>query len=159
MRTLFSLERRPYGKTWPVRSSRPQPEQPAKDNLAFMCLSHHSLFDSTTSQHKDQSQAIFDKGEIIRNGAARRATGKISPAIGSVLVRADIGSAPLVMDAVHLVSQSRPRLWCPAMTTVVPIATMRRPEFFARRILVAASSLIQYSSSEARCWRSISSSR
>lgn len=25
----------------------------AEDNLAFMCLSHHSLFDSTTSQHKN----------------------------------------------------------------------------------------------------------
>jgi hypothetical protein len=26
---------------------------PAEDNLAFMCLSHHSLFDSKTSQHKN----------------------------------------------------------------------------------------------------------
>jgi hypothetical protein len=26
---------------------------PAEDNLAFMCLPHHSLFDSTTSQHKN----------------------------------------------------------------------------------------------------------
>ena len=26
---------------------------PAEENLAFMCLSHHSLFDSTTSQHKN----------------------------------------------------------------------------------------------------------
>jgi hypothetical protein len=25
----------------------------AEDNLSFMCLSHHSLFDSTTSQHKN----------------------------------------------------------------------------------------------------------
>jgi hypothetical protein len=26
---------------------------PAEDNLAFMCLDHHSLFDSKTSQHKN----------------------------------------------------------------------------------------------------------
>jgi hypothetical protein len=25
----------------------------AKDNLAFMCLEHHSLYDSKTSQHKN----------------------------------------------------------------------------------------------------------
>lgn len=25
----------------------------AEDNLAFMCLTHHSLFDSKTSQHKN----------------------------------------------------------------------------------------------------------
>jgi hypothetical protein len=28
---------------------------PAEDNLAFMCLDHHSLFDSKTSQHKNYS--------------------------------------------------------------------------------------------------------
>ena len=34
-----------------------------------------------------EGKIIFGKGEIIRNGAARRTTGKISPAIGTVLVR------------------------------------------------------------------------
>jgi hypothetical protein len=29
------------------------PSNAAEDNLAFMCLPHHSLFDSTTSQHKN----------------------------------------------------------------------------------------------------------
>lgn len=29
------------------------PNNSAEDNLAFMCLKHHSLFDSTTSQHKN----------------------------------------------------------------------------------------------------------
>lgn len=29
----------------------------AEDNLAFMCLAHHSLFDSTTSQHKNYTVA------------------------------------------------------------------------------------------------------
>jgi hypothetical protein len=29
------------------------PSNPAEDNLAFMCLQHHSLYDSKTSQHKN----------------------------------------------------------------------------------------------------------
>jgi hypothetical protein len=28
-------------------------DNPAEDNLCFMCLEHHTLFDSTTSQHKN----------------------------------------------------------------------------------------------------------
>ena len=32
------------------------PSNPSEDNLAFMCLPHHSLFDSKTSQHKNYTQ-------------------------------------------------------------------------------------------------------
>jgi len=33
------------------------PSNSAEDNLAFMCLDHHSLYDSTTSQHKNYTIA------------------------------------------------------------------------------------------------------
>src|ERR1017187_8108433 len=45
-RRLAPLEPSPFPRSWD-RTNR------AEDNLAWMCLPHHSLFDSKTSQHKN----------------------------------------------------------------------------------------------------------
>jgi hypothetical protein len=45
------------------------PSNAAEDNLAFMCLTHHALYDSKTSQHKKlhDSGGKSGTGEAVRS--------------------------------------------------------------------------------------------
>jgi hypothetical protein len=66
------------------------PSNPAEDNLAFMCLEHHSLYDSQTSQHKNYTISEVKAArerlhELIESGGHIHSIG---PTLSNV-VRAD----------------------------------------------------------------------
>jgi hypothetical protein len=67
------------------------PSNYAEDNLAFMCLDHHSLYDSSTSQHKNYtiSEVKVARAELYTaiSRQAHETRGNLSGAIASWEVR------------------------------------------------------------------------
>ena len=48
------------------------PSNGSEDNLAFLCMDHHSLCDSTASQHKNFTIAEAKAGKTLRGSRGRK---------------------------------------------------------------------------------------
>jgi hypothetical protein len=88
-------------------SSGSRPANREEDNLAYLCLKHHSLYDSKTSQHKNYTE---DEVRTWRNELYRRTAGKpeetktepiASPSADQIRRQRDVENLRALLKTIH----------------------------------------------------------
>jgi hypothetical protein len=82
---------------------------PEEDNLAFMCLEHHSWFDSTTSQHKNYTLGeVKGARAMLYSAIARNEHGTQAQSVARKSEERARIAVRILPDASKLVSEFRP---------------------------------------------------